>query len=790
MTLNIKNMTALMISILLIIFFFIYFSIKLTRRNIDNETSKIESPHLETKVKVFTKRNGVKTISSTRTNDAFFALGYIHAKDRLWQMDMNLRKAKGELSEIFGIKYLSYDKFIRSFDIADNAQTLFNSDKVFLDILDSYIKGINNYINNNSENLPYEFGLLSYSPNEWVLKDVFILFKYLALINSSGFKNDLELTYIANNIGVQNLLDLIVDSDDTVYDGNIKINNELLKNNIIDKMESQNAGGSNLFSVNKDSFKNSSILVSDLHNKLTLPNIWYQIELYSNDVNFYGLTIPGLPFPFSARNDSLAWSYANHKSDDLDYFIYQIAENGKEIIGSENNKIKMRFALDTIKVKNLSPVYYYKNFIEDSLSVVVNVDSLFNNKLLLDKYKIISKWTGFHSNSELYNLYQLLKANNCDDFDTILNNWVTPSYVFNSIDYTGNMSQIYCGKIPKRSFLKSLIATPVSQKELSWDGFIKLQDHFNLRNKKTRFFTTANQKFHNKSKFFFGAYYDSKLRNERLKDLVKEADVHDVLDLKVIQNDNYSQYSRILINLTINILENYNEILSKEEKEAIIILKKWDYYLTKDQVAPTIIKQFIKNLKINIFKDDLKENYNMFNNIELILNNKLLEVLNKSQSSFYDDKRTEKIELKNYIILKSFKESIENIINEYSNLEEAKYYKSNKIIIKNELNNYIDFNKMLNLENLSLNGDFSTLNYSRQNNSNTKNELVGVSARVIFELPGDMVYHIISGGSSSEPMSPYYKNQSLLWLNSGYISSKYKSIDESKLKISYQFYPK
>jgi|GEM_PF-2722039 len=790
MKLNIKNMTALILSIIVIALFYIFFSIKLTKRNILEETKKIDSEFLNTKVEVYSNNYGINSISGSKTEDAFFTLGFVHASDRLWQMDMNLRKAKGRMSEIFGKKYLAYDKFIRSFNLnglAKKDKSNKSANNQYLDVLENYVGGINKYISTNEKNLPYEFGLLSYKPDKWTIDDVKLLFKYISLINSSGFKNDLELTYIANSLGVEELINLIPNFDSKAFDSKINWNNNKLKNQIINKLDTENGGGSNLFSVNQNTKKNSSFLVSDLHNSLSIPNCWYQVGLYSDKLNFFGLTYPGIPFPFSARNDSIAWSFANTKIDDIDYFIYQKNEKENKIIDENNQLIKINFVSDTILIKNDIPHLYYKKTISNNSLMIINVDSLFDKDMIPNNYELAVRWSGTKISNELETLFNLLGANNNQEFEELIYNWISPSFVFNFSEYSGKLGQVYCGLVPERKKLKSIIATPVSEKSLNWKGELKLQDYFAFDNEKVNYLTAANQKFYNKSEIYFGAYFDSPFRNLRIKELVKDAEDFDLLDLQVIQNDNYSQFSNILLSILEGVLTEYKSVLNTTEKSGLLILKKWDRLVTKDQIAPTIFSQLLIELKKNIFADDLKQHYNSFNGIELLLNNKLLEVLSSEENIFYDDKRTERKETKKFIILKSYKDAVSSLLLRFKTLDKCLFGNYNIQNIINDLNTELEYNKMLDLTELSLNGNFSTINYSRID-SNTK-KIIGVSARLIYEMPGDIINHVVMGGTSSDPMSINYKNQVLLWLNSGYIKTKYKEIDEKEDKLLYKFYP-
>lgn len=790
MKLNIKNMTALMLSIIVIALFYIFFSIKLTKRNILEETKKIDSEFINTKVQVYSNNYGIKSIVGGKTEDVFFTLGFIHASDRLWQMDMNLRKAKGQMSDIYGVKYLAYDKFIRSFNLeilSENNSIPEPKDNLFNKALKQYVEGINKYIDLNIKNLPYEFGLLSYKPGKWSINDVKILFKYIALINSPGFKNDLELTYIANSLGVEELLILIPNFDSKAFDGKINWKANKFKKQVINKLESENGGGSNLFSLNQNSKKNSSFLVSDLHNTLSMPNCWYQVGLYSEKLNFFGLTYPGIPFPFSARNDSIAWSFANSKIDDIDYFIYQKNEKNNKIIDENNQLIKINFVSDTIFVKNDTPHLYYKKTISNNSLMIINVDSLFDKDMIPNNYELAVKWSGTKNGNELETMFDMLGVNNNDGFKNLINNWISPSFVFNFTDYSGKLGQVYCGLVPERKKLKSIIATPVSEANLNWKGELKLQDYFSFDNSKINYLTTANQKFYNKSEIYFGAYFDSPFRNNRIKELTKDAEDFDLLDLQVIQNDNYSQYSHIILSILNEVLTEYLSVLNTTEKSGLNILQKWDRLVTKDQVAPTILSQLIIELKKNIFADDLKQHFDTFNSLELLLNNKLLEVLSSEESIFYDDKRTERKETKKYIILKSYKDAIELLLGKFKSLDKCLFGDYNTYDISNELNDELQYNRILDLNQISLNGNFSTINYSRIDSST--NNKIGVSARLIYEMPGDLINHVVLGGVSSDPMSINYKNQVLLWLNSGYIKTRYKEINEKEDKLVYKFYP-
>ena len=171
-----------------------------------NEKRTIEGLH--SKVEVYYDQFGIPHIYANDDEDAYYVLGYVHAKDRLWQMELLRRIAPGRLSEIFGTSTIKTDKFFKALQIDKTTEKAVadfdsNHDPALKSIIHSYIKGVNEFIN--SSDTPIEYKILGLEKSPYTLEDVYNVMGYMAFSFAMAHKTEPVTTYIQENRGINYL---------------------------------------------------------------------------------------------------------------------------------------------------------------------------------------------------------------------------------------------------------------------------------------------------------------------------------------------------------------------------------------------------------------------------------------------------------------------------------------------------------------------------------------------------------------------------------------------------------
>ena len=195
------------------------FSLSLVTKTSIDKGEIHHSQSIMDSVHIYRNKFSIPHIVSHNEQDAFIAMGYVHAQDRLWQMDIARRAGRGRLAEIFGEQALQSDRFMRVMNLVDIAGNLLkNSSKTTKQILESYSKGVNLFLEMNPDKVPFEFGALSYTPESWTPEDCLIIMRLMAIEMNMSMWTDLAFGEIADKFGIQSALAMIPkNTPGTVY---------------------------------------------------------------------------------------------------------------------------------------------------------------------------------------------------------------------------------------------------------------------------------------------------------------------------------------------------------------------------------------------------------------------------------------------------------------------------------------------------------------------------------------------------------------------------------------------
>ena len=297
---------------------------------------------------------GIPHIEAATESDAYFALGYAHAQDRLWQMEISRRAGAGRLSEIFGDRTLNADKYLRGLGIYESSEeSLLSFSKTSLSLLQSYSDGINAYLSSHKGAWPLEFIILNHQPEIWKPADSIACAKMMAH-QLSGNAGDEFLRYQLLNIlsmdqvndlwGIQSLGNEI--TDQTLFPTLWPLMGEFPKpgNRIL-------VGSNNWVIDGRYTINKNPILASDPHLGLTAPSPWYLAHLSSPTLDVAGGTLPGIPVIIIGRNKTMAWGVTNTGPDVQDLFIERISNTDPDYYVTESGVAKFQKRAETIKIK-------------------------------------------------------------------------------------------------------------------------------------------------------------------------------------------------------------------------------------------------------------------------------------------------------------------------------------------------------------------------------------------------------------------------------------------------------
>ncbi|GEM47714.1 penicillin acylase family protein [Deinococcus cellulosilyticus] len=559
---------------------------------------------LSGEVKISWDSYGVPHIKASSSDlDAIFALGYVHAQDRIWQMDFQRRVASGRLSEVIGEDLLDTDKFLRTWGFYKATKEAYPalSDRS-KQIIEAYTGGVNAYLA--TKKLPLEFTLLGYKPELWTPVDTLAWAKMMAFDLGGNWESEILASRIRAKVGEEGLKQFyapIPDSDPTILNREElqkeriyqepavteepvtllpetlgKLTNLLKIQEALGMQKVPDKGSNNWVVAGSRTVSGKPLLADDPHLSLSAPALWYMAEIQGPTLHAIGGTIPGLPAVVIGRNDRISWAVTNTAPDVQDLFL----EPADAQLTERTEVIKIKGKPDiTIKVRESKHGPIISDIDDDAKEV--------------GKDQIVAlKWTALEPGDTTMDAFIGLNyAQNWDDFTSALKLYVTPTQNFLYADVDGNIGYYAPGKIPIRDGWDG--SEPVSG-DKDWKGYIPFEELPHVYNPEKGYIATANERPVADGYLYpLGTddLFATRYRKARIEQLIQETPKHTIESFKQIQNDSYS--------LLWDDLKPYllkTEPKSDAAKKALETLSQWDGFQKQDSVGSTIYAAWYKQL--------------------------------------------------------------------------------------------------------------------------------------------------------------------------------------------------
>jgi penicillin amidase len=539
----------------------------------------------------------------------FFAQGYVTASDRLWQMDLMRRLARGETAEIFGTQALEQDKRWRRFNFSKIAE----ENLVFLSpelrtALDSYAKGVNAYIATlNDTTLPIEFRILQYKPRPWTTSDTIVIGKILSDALSTTWQQDLLRAALQKTMQAEKFADLT--NQQTEYDVvlfgsdrkpsavappaghvmpsaialNEAENDARLREqslSLIGLYAEELAASNNWVISGKLTADGKSLLANDPHLQPTAPGIWYLAELEAAGLHVAGVTIPGVPGIVLGHNENIAWGATNVGPDVQDLYFETFDTNGKYKTPTGWSDPVTRKEIIKVRTNPLSTA---------TQDVQFDVTETRHGPVVIEdagrKYAL--KWTSLDpKNTELGTFLKINRAANWDDFKSALRPYGGSTQNFVYADVKGNIGWYAAGKIPLRRTGDGAYPYDGSTNDGEWTGFIPFDELPNLYNPPSGLIVTANQRT-------VGASY-------RYPQFIRDAAapwrarrIYDRLSTKAkLTMDDVRDTQLDVFNIPLDNLAKQIVKIGAASAETQAVLKSWDGLMTPDSQGALLANEF------------------------------------------------------------------------------------------------------------------------------------------------------------------------------------------------------
>ncbi len=758
---------------------------------------------IKNEVQIFRDEFAIPRIYAENDDDLYFALGYVHAQERLFQMDLTRRAGQGKLSEILGTKTIPFDKMFRTLGLNELVErTLRKYDETTKNILVSYSNGVNEFIKNNPSKLTIEFDILGYKPDLWKPEHSLLITKLMAWELNISWWSDIAFTHLIQKLGAEKVKDIIPSYEEnapTIIPEKLKELSAIPLDFInVDREFRKFSGavgthiGSNNWVVNGSrSNSGKPIIANDPHLSFAVPGKWYVVSLRSPNTEVDGYTLAGVPGVVIGKNKNISWVLTNVMADDADFYAEKL-DSLKENYFYNNTWQPLDIITDTISVKDFLDVIFTirKNHRGPIISDIHNYKKLFPNEEQ-NKADISMRWTALDESFELTAFYKINHAKNWKDFNDGVKDFIAPGQNFVYADDQGNIGYIAGVKLPKRKNNSPSFVFDGADVESDWTGFVPFSENPKLYNPPQGYIASANNKTIKDYPYHISNIWEPPSRIKRITELLNEKEIHSKEDFKNYQNDFNSHYAKQIVPYIIAAFKDYN-VSDKNLSVALDILKTWDFTFEASNQVPTIYSVFFQFLLKNIFEDEMGEN--LFREYLFVANVPYRTVpvlLKENKSKWFDDVNTKITESRDDIIRKSLREAIDYLEIELNkDITYWQWGKLHKVLFKHFFhgqNAILD--KLLDIGPFEIGGDGTTVfntEYSFQKSYDNK---LGPSMRFIYDFAEPEKFEmILPNGQSGHFMSEHYKDMTELWLTGKYIevntNEEYvKNFDYDLLKL-------
>ena len=521
---------------------------------------------LKESVTVRRDARGIPYIEAGNDADLYFAQGFVTAQDRLWQMDIFRRVARGELSEIFGARVLDEDKRWRRYGFAGIVEAgLPALSPELRAALDNYSRGVNAYIATlDDKTLPVEFRILQYKPRQWRATDTLVIGKILADALSSTWQTDLlraslgglpkeKLSDLTNIVTPFDVVlfgkDTEVQSPKSEAQSRLRMTNgelqtagkesELRRASLerIGFYAEESAASNNWVISGRRTLDGKPILANDPHLLASAPGIWYLTHLSAPNVRVSGVTFPGVPGIVLGHNEFIAWGATNVGPDVQDLYREQFDAQGR--VKTPRGWAQAKTRREEIKVR-ANPLATATE------TQILEVLETRNGVVITEEAparKLALKWTALDpKNQEFEAFFALNRARNWEDFKNALRKYGGATQNFVYADTAGNIGWYAAGRIPIRRTGEGELPYEGASDAGDWTGYIPFEELPNLYNPAEGFIVTANQRIVGTSYKYQQISRDAAppWRARRIYDLINANPKITMNDARDIQHDSFN----------------------------------------------------------------------------------------------------------------------------------------------------------------------------------------------------------------------------------------------------------
>lgn len=645
------------------------------RSKLPQRSGTLVLSQLQAPVDVRWDERGVPHLQAQNEADLYRALGYLHAQDRLFQMEMVRRLARGELAEILGPKLVDTDRLFRTLELHANAEARvqqIDRNSPAWRALMAYLDGINEF--QETRPLPLEFELLRIQPRPFTPEDTLAVSGYMAYSFAAALRTEPVLTYVRDQLGPEYLqvFDLewqplgVVGSAAAQARHSARLSPQdwqaLARVSELSEQALALAGvpvfeGSNAWAVSgRLTSSGKPLLAGDPHIAYSLPAVWYEAHLSAPGFELYGHHQALTPFALLGHNQQFGWSLTMFQNDDMDLVALKVNPQNPQQVWYQGQWVPLQTRTETIAVKDADPVTLTLQ--RSPYGPVIN--QAFPDSL--GKTPIALWWTFLETeNPVLDAFYALGRADTLAKAREASSKIHAPGLNILWASASGNIGWWAAAKLVQRPLnVNPNFILDGGSPQADKPGYYRFADNPQEENPTRGYIVSANHQPVPRSGVPVPGYYNLPERARRLDQLLRQEGVRwNLQNSQALQLDEQTDYAARVLRPLLPLLRE----LSTDSMERSLVdqLAEWDGRHNMGSIAPTLFNQFLYELAKAAMADELGEV--QFNNLlrTRALDHALPRLAASPDSPWWDNRSTQARETRNDTVRQAWKAALKHL---------------------------------------------------------------------------------------------------------------------------------
>lgn len=656
------------------------------QRSLPIQEGRLAVSGLAHEVQIARDAHGVPRIQATTDRDAYFAIGYLHAQDRMWQLEVQRRIARGRLSEIFGKDSVDADIWFRTLGLDQAAHASWPKLSPQAQAsLQAYADGINQWLASDPV-LPPEFILLGIRPEPWTVYDSLAWVKVFALDLGGNHQREIERLLVAQAVDAAKVHDLFpsypADAAKTVAELTVPQRGAMMRYaGFQRRVESQlqiggRFVGSNAWAVSgRLTGDGSALLANDPHLGLQIPSLWYMASIKGSQLDVQGATLVGLPLVVFGRNRHIAWGGTNLMADAQDLYFEQVKPDDITRYSVDGRWQSFAVREELIRVRQPFPA-----FLRNPLQPVrISVRTTRHGPIISDLFTVLDqpaslRWTALDPDDASYEaFYRLGYARNWTEFQEALRHLVAPALNMLYADRGGNIGYLAAGRMPIRESGDGSMPVAGWTDTHEWKGWIPFENWPRSYNPASGLLVSANNKpVDDDYPYLITQDWAPPSRANRITRLLERArasgQVLNAETMRRIQADDYSEPAHRMVARLLRYRPR-----TEQQRRAQAQLAAWDGRMRADSPAATLFNVWTRALKRELLLDDLHSDWNRADQTEFLEGvvddldlDSLQRMLAGNRSDWCDDRRSARLETCDDVLGRSLDAALQELSKVYS----------------------------------------------------------------------------------------------------------------------------